>query len=79
MRFLVVTHEWFVDSKGFDVQEVEADSLAQAITEGIVIQYRKAGAMNHCAFKVVAVEDHERLASRKLTWAERLTGKLEVV
>lgn len=78
MRFLIVTHKWFVSSYGFNVKEVEAKNLSEAHKAGVLVKHDEEGDMRKCAFDVIALEDQEVLASRKLTIMERLKGRLNI-
>lgn len=78
MRFLVVTHEWFVDSRGFKVEEIEASDEKQAQERTDLLTYRAQDSHKRAASKLIILEDTESFINRKLTWTERLTGKLEV-
>lgn len=74
-RFIAVVHTWFHDSKGFEVHELGtnrnvAELDAHRITE------RGRDTFNSRAFCLLEIHDHEQITERKLTWKERLTGRL---
>lgn len=74
-RFIAVIHGWHVESKGFDVHELEARDLIAAQKEACWIKQQRDATFDRCAFQVVEICDRERLP-RRLTWRERFTGKL---
>lgn len=72
-RFIAVIHGWFVDSKGFDVHELNATDEESAYNEAVLLKHKRESTFCSCACTVVEIADNERL-SRKLTLRERLTG-----
>ncbi len=79
MRFIIITHNFFAGSSdGFDTIEIEAKDLDDAHDQGAAIAYRKSGSFSHCRYTVVTMEDGEKLVNRKLTFLERLTGRLKL-
>jgi hypothetical protein len=78
MRFLIVVHGWHVTSNGFNVHEIDAESEDEAYDKGVVIAHNRETTFDKCAFKVIAVENTEVLANRKLSFSERLRGSLAV-
>lgn len=74
-RFIAVIHGWHVESKGFDVHELEAGTIEQARMEAAYIKDGRETTFDRCAYVVVEIDDREHLP-RRLTWRERLTGKV---
>lgn len=72
MRFLVVRHNWFMDSDGWNLHEIEADTFADAEEKAFMIQAMHDSRFSKCGTYVLG----EYMRPRKLTWMERLTGKL---
>jgi len=75
-RFIAVVHGWHVQSKGFDVHELTARTTQGADDEACLIAARRDAAFDRTAYVVVEVDDHEHLP-RRLTWRERLTGRIK--
>jgi hypothetical protein len=75
-RFIGVVHGWHVDSKGFDVHQLKARTKSQAEDEALLISARRDATFDRTACVVVEIDDREHLP-RKLTWRERITGRLE--
>lgn len=75
-KYLAVTHRWFVDSKGFHVKEFEAENDDIAERERLVINDRLAENFKHASTKLIRLEPDLRISPRRLTWRERLTGKI---
>jgi hypothetical protein len=73
-RFIAVVHGWHVESKGFDVHELEATDLEQAEKEAAWIKAKRESTFDRCAVAVIEIDDIEYLP-RSLTWRERLTGR----
>ncbi|MDD2056559.1 hypothetical protein NPS58_03750 [Pseudomonas putida] len=75
-RFIAVVHGWHVSSKGFDVHELNATTQQTADDEACLLAARRDAAFDRTAYVVVEVDDREHLP-RRLTWRERLTGKIQ--
>lgn len=75
-RFIAVIHGWHVESNGFTVRELDASNRRDADDEACLLAARRAAAFDCTAYVVVEVDDRERL-HRRLTWRERLTGRLQ--
>lgn len=75
-RFIAVVHTWFHDSKGFEVHELESTYRDAAELESHRITERGRDTFNSRAFCLLEILSSERLTERKLTWKERLTGRL---
>lgn len=74
-RFVIVIHGWHVHSKGFDVHQLDCESLDQAEQKAAHLTYQRDRPFDRCAWHVVAIEPDTRI-TRKLTWRERFTGRL---
>lgn len=77
-RFIAVIHSWHVDSKGFQVHELDAKDRKSAECGGALLAIRSQGACRNADFHILEIADREFLMPRRLTWRERLTGMLEV-
>ncbi|WP_410480734.1 hypothetical protein ACJ70E_16115 [Pseudomonas plecoglossicida] len=75
-RFIAVVHGWHVESKGFDVRELTASTAQGADDEACLLAARRDAAFDRTAYVVVEVDDREHLP-RRLTWRERLTGRIK--
>jgi hypothetical protein len=75
-KFIIVIHGWHVSSKGFDIHPVEAPDLEGAEHEARRLKEQRESSFDKCAYAVIEIDDKEHLP-RKLTWHERLTGKLQ--
>lgn len=75
-RFIAVVHGWHVDSNGFNVHELKSTDRRQADDEACVLSARRNATFDRTSYVLVEVDDREHLP-RKLTWRERITGKLE--
>lgn len=73
-RFIAVIHGWHVDSKGFDVHELKAETMEDAQKEACWLSSQRDRAFDRCAYLVIEIGQSERLT--RLSWRERLTGKL---
>jgi len=76
MKFLTIFHGWFVNDKGFEVKELEAKDIEDAYTQATVLKYKRETTFKHISFKVIPIEDSDIFMPRKLTWKERITGKI---
>ncbi|MBM1184156.1 hypothetical protein [Pseudomonas lundensis] len=74
-RFIAVIHGWHVDSKGFDVHQLQAAKADDAEREACWIKEQRDRTFDRCAYVVVEIDDREHLP-RRLTWRERITGRL---
>lgn len=75
-RFIAVIHGWHVHSNGFNVHELNATSHEAADDEACLLAARRDAAFDRTAYVVVEIDDREHLP-RRLTWRERLTGKIQ--
>lgn len=75
-RFIAVVHGWHVESKGFDVHELGARTPQDADDEACLLAARRDKAFDRTAYVVVEMDDSEHLP-RRLTWRERLTGRIK--
>jgi hypothetical protein len=75
-RYLAVIHNWFMDSKGFDLVELKATDREQAELEGCYFAKTRNSDFNRTAYLVLEIQENEVLTSRKLTWRERITGRV---
>lgn len=74
-KYLIITHNWFSSSShGFSVREVIAKSKIDAYNQGLIL-LGKRDPFNNKDFTVVELEPSYQL-KRKLTWKERILGKL---
>lgn len=74
-RFIAVFHEWHVHSRGFDVVQLEALDQRQAEMEAALIHRGRRGFYSN-DFTLVEIDNREHLP-RRLTWRERLTGRIQ--
>jgi hypothetical protein len=75
-RFIAVIHGWHVHSNGFNVYQLEATTLEEAQKEACWLNDLRDSAFDRCAYVVVELDDTEHLP-RRLTWRERITGRLK--
>ncbi len=75
-RFIAVIHGWHVHSNGFTVRELKAVNRDQADMEACYLRDQRDRPFDSCAVTVLEIEVGERLA-RRLTWVERITGRLK--
>lgn len=74
-RFVAVIHGWHVDSKGFNVHELKAADIAEADKEACWLKHQRDATFDRCAYTVIEIDDTEHLP-RRLTWRERITGRI---
>ena len=74
-RYVAVIHGWHVHSNGFNVHELESITMEDAQKEACWLKETRERDFDRCAYVVVTIDDTEFLP-RRLTWRERLTGKL---
>lgn len=76
-RFIAVIHGWHVHSKGFNVHQIDAADKQQAEEKAAFLTMQRQGAFDECAYVLVEIQPEESIKQdRKLTWRERLTGKI---
>lgn len=77
-KFIIVFHTWFIDSKGFIAEEIQCDSKLEAEKEAAYINQQLGSTFLKCAYKVIEIHKTEQIKinARKLTWKERITGKV---
>jgi hypothetical protein len=74
-RFVAVFHEWHVASRGFDQVALQAIEHEQAISEAATLLHQRDDKFYGRDFCLVELAETEHLP-RRLTWAERITGRL---
>ncbi|TPG76346.1 hypothetical protein [Pseudomonas arsenicoxydans] len=74
-RFIAVIHGWHVYSNGFSIHELEASIAEEAKKEASWLKSLREDDFDKCAYTVIEIENTEHL-SRRLTWRERINGKL---
>lgn len=75
-KFILVYHNWFVDSKSFSVELLKAESRDIAQMQLDANTHRKNVTFNHCAGLLLELDMQEQLTqSRKLTIKERIFGR----
>ncbi|WJO31021.1 hypothetical protein [Pseudomonas monteilii] len=75
-RFIAVIHGWHVDSNGFNVVELAATDQKSADDEACLLAARRRDTFDRTAYVAVEIDDREHLP-RRLTWRERLTGRIK--
>jgi hypothetical protein len=76
MKYLITTHRWFQQSKGFSVEEIEAKDLEHAELLAAKRERDLYDIFNKARCDIIQIASNEHLAPRKLTLRERLTGVL---
>ena len=74
-RFIAVIHGWHVKSKGFNVHQLQTTNAEEAEKEACWLKQQREDTFDRCAYVVVEIDDREHLP-RRLSWLERLTGRL---
>lgn len=75
MKYISVIHNWHVHSKGFIVNEINADSKEHAQLQHEAAVHRANKPFSEAGGILIKIGDSEALNQpRKLTWKERLTG-----
>ncbi|WP_277963848.1 hypothetical protein [Pseudomonas sp. RIT-To-2] len=74
-RFIAVIHGWHVDSNGFNVYQLNATTSEDASKEACWLMHQRESTFDRCSYVVVEIDDREHLP-RRLTWRERITGKI---
>jgi hypothetical protein len=62
-RYIIVAHNWFVSSKGFDVIESDAKTLKEAQNEAYAFKGRHETTFNKMDVKVLEILDKETVES----------------
>jgi hypothetical protein len=76
-RFIAVIHGWHVDSNGFNVHEIDATTKQEAVEKAAYLTMQRQDTFDKCACVVVEIKPEETIKRpRKLTWRERLTGRV---
>ena len=75
-RFIAVIHGWHVESNGFNVHDLAATDQKAADDEALLLAARRRDTFDRTAYVAIEIDDREHLP-RRLTWRERLTGRIE--
>lgn len=76
-RFIAVIHRWHVDSKGFTSHELPSTDWGIAEAQAALIAMKAQGTCCNAGYHLIEIGERECLLPRRLTWKERLTGRLE--
>ncbi|WP_144409437.1 hypothetical protein [Martelella endophytica] len=77
-HYVAVIHSWFISSKGFEVFDIDAENEEAAWSVAKSRCYDADSTFNHAAVTVIEIGPDERSGSSlRLTWKERISGKLE--
>jgi hypothetical protein len=75
MRYVVVSHSWFIDSNGFATKTIDAKDDKSAKEHATLIRDAADSTFNRTATIVLKIGPKEELYQpRRLTLWERLTG-----
>ena len=77
-RFIAVVHTWFTSSYGFQVYELTSRTAEEADIQAALLYRKHNEPMVHAAVKVIEIKHNETIG-RRLTWWERLTGRIQCV
>lgn len=77
--FIAVYYEWFMDTGYFSEEIIEAKDEKEADQIASSKAFKKARTFSHCDYYIVEGEKTiiTHLTPRKLTFWERITGKVE--
>ena len=73
-KYIIVYHYWFVNHIAWETQEVVCNDEEEAYNIAINHKYNTEDSLNECQFNVTEIANNERI--NKLTWKERLLGKI---
>ena len=73
-KFVIVYHYWWVDSKDWDEEVIEAENIEEARKEAKSNCYGTRYKKDYHIIK--SIEETEELRNRKLSLKERLFGKI---
>lgn len=76
-EFVAVIHGWFMDSNGFSVERIDAETEGDARAAAEAMAHRSASTFNRTAVQLLVLGEKTLLAPRRLTWKERLTGWID--
>lgn len=78
MRYIAVVHSWFVHSKGFEVRELEVTNDKDAKTQADAFAHEVSEDFKSTAVVLLKIGAGERIFKpRRLTWKERILGRIE--
>jgi hypothetical protein len=59
MKFLIVGHNWFVKSNGFDIEEINVENEKAAQNAGHIMRSKKNSVFNSFDFTIIQIADNE--------------------
>lgn len=75
-RYVAVIHTWFMESKGFELHELEAKDFNSAELEARRLTEKGQDAFNSRAFKLIEIAETECVAEQNLNWIQRFMNCL---
>ena len=76
-KFILVIHSWFVDSRGFSIEEVECASFEEAEREASFLANKRSNEFVNTDFVVLPIMKNETVSPRRLSLWERLVGEIK--
>jgi len=77
MRYVAVVHSWFVHSKGFEVKEIEASTEEDAQMVADAFAHKVGDDFKSTAVLLLKIGEQRIIQPRRLTWKERILGRIE--
>lgn len=77
MRYVAVVHSWFVHSKGFEVKEIEASTEENAQMVADAFAHQVGNDFKSTAVLLLKIGQERIIKPRRLTWKERILGRIE--
>ena len=77
MRYVAVVHSWFIDSKGFQIREIEASSEDEAQLHADAFAHQVRDDFKSTAVILLKIGKDRVIKPRRLTWKERLLGRIK--
>lgn len=76
MKYIAVITEWWMSNGHSTTMNLDAETEEQARQKAAAECHRRADTFNDCCYELIAIDNSETVANRKLTMRERVTGRM---
>ena len=77
MKYLIILHTWWMSTGEFEVIEADGASGAEALVQAVAIKNDRTKPFSNCEYEIIRLQHEDEWIGRKLTWKERLFGRID--
>jgi capsular polysaccharide biosynthesis protein len=77
MKFVIITHQYFMTHIAWKTEVVETTSIKEAEVQAGYINNNLSTQFKHADTAIIEIDNCEQISMAKLTWKQRITGRLK--